>query len=123
MARGRFQERRTDSVMTVRSEACSCHPVKNPWTYYGIVEPGGAFEPDPLCVVHFPPRWKVACINWTLPDAPHAMTYLLIGDSAEVTRYHDTWAAAVTWLADHAPILEPLAEAQLKMARARMGES
>lgn len=33
---------------------CTCHPVADPWTYYGIVEPGGAMEPDPDCVVHFP---------------------------------------------------------------------
>jgi hypothetical protein len=33
---------------------CTCEPVANPWTYYGIVEPGGAFEPNPTCPEHFP---------------------------------------------------------------------
>lgn len=33
---------------------CICHPVEDPWTYYGIVEPGGALEPDPGCPAHFP---------------------------------------------------------------------
>ena len=33
---------------------CTCTPVANPWTYYGIVEPGGALEPDPDCPMHFP---------------------------------------------------------------------
>ncbi|MFH5879786.1 hypothetical protein [Arthrobacter sp. NA-172] len=33
---------------------CTCHPVENPWTYYGAVEPGGAMEPNPDCPEHFP---------------------------------------------------------------------
>lgn len=33
---------------------CLCWPVENPWTYYGIVEPGGAMEPNPDCPEHFP---------------------------------------------------------------------
>lgn len=33
---------------------CTCIPVEDPWTYYGITEPGGALEPDPDCPVHFP---------------------------------------------------------------------
>lgn len=33
---------------------CTCHVVEDPWTYYGIVEPGGALEPDVECPVHFP---------------------------------------------------------------------
>ena len=32
---------------------CECFPVENPWTYYGIVEPGGAMEPNPGCPAHF----------------------------------------------------------------------
>lgn len=103
--------------MTHPSDTCSCR-------WYTVRIPGEPHipdmheaEPDPLCAVHFPPRWKVACINWTSPDAPHATTYLLIGGSAEVIRYHDTWADAVRWLADHAAVLRPLAVAQLKIAR------
>lgn len=37
-------------------EACTCFPVKDPWTYYGVVEPGGAMEPNPDCPVHFPKK-------------------------------------------------------------------
>lgn len=33
---------------------CTCTPVSNLWTYYGIVEPGGALEPDMDCPVNFP---------------------------------------------------------------------
>lgn len=42
-------------------------------------------------------RVKVACINWTHPDAPHALVYVL--DSAEgivAERFFDTWAEAIT---------------------------
>ena len=35
---------------------CTCFPVEEPWTYYGIVEPGGALEPNPDCQMHFPPK-------------------------------------------------------------------
>lgn len=105
--------------MTLHSETCTCH-------WQGVTIPGEPHiptmyeaEPDPLCPEHFPPRWKLACINWTTPDAPHATTYLLVGGSAEVTRYHDTWADAMQWLTDHATILEPLAVAQLKLAVAK----
>ena len=31
---------------------CECWPVENPWTYYGIVEPGGAMEFNPDCPEH-----------------------------------------------------------------------
>lgn len=44
------------------------------------------------------PRWKVACINWTWPTAPHAISYLLIDGSAHVERFHDTWEDAIAWL-------------------------
>ncbi|WP_051264707.1 hypothetical protein [Nakamurella lactea] len=37
---------------------CECFPVENPWTYYGIVEPGGAMDPNPDCPVHFPANEK-----------------------------------------------------------------
>lgn len=40
--------------------ACTCHVVENPWTYYGIVEPGGALEPDYGCPVHFPENTSAA---------------------------------------------------------------
>lgn len=31
---------------------CECWPVENPWTYYGIAEPGGALEYNPDCPEH-----------------------------------------------------------------------
>lgn len=34
-------------------DECTCHQVENPWTYYGIVEPGGALEPNPECPLHY----------------------------------------------------------------------
>lgn len=37
-----------------KAVTCTCTAVENPWTYYGIVEPGGALEPDMDCPVHFP---------------------------------------------------------------------
>lgn len=78
---------------------CTCFPVENPWTYNGIVEPAGALEPDPYCIEHFPPRWKLACINWgQRPDAPRACAYLLINGEAALTRYFPTWGEAVEWL-------------------------
>ena len=33
---------------------CICWPIENPTTYAGIVEPGGALEPNPECGEHFP---------------------------------------------------------------------
>lgn len=33
---------------------CTCLVNPNPYTHYGIVEPGDALEPDPDCPTHFP---------------------------------------------------------------------
>lgn len=33
-------------------EECTCWRDENPWTYYGIVEPGGAWEWNPDCPEH-----------------------------------------------------------------------
>lgn len=82
----------------VAGDGCSCWVDPNPWTYYGIFEPGGALEPNPRCKMHFP-RWQVACINWTSPaDVPHAMTYCLVDGQAIAERFHATWAEAIAWL-------------------------
>lgn len=35
-------------------DGCSCLVNPNPWTYYGIPEPGGVLDPDPDCPKHFP---------------------------------------------------------------------
>ena len=43
-------------------------------------------------------RWQIACINWGHEVAPHAMTYLLVDDSAECTAYHETFGDAIRWL-------------------------
>ncbi len=40
-------------------------------------------------------RWKVACINWGHPDAPHAMTYRLRDAELQAEHYWPTWADAV----------------------------
>lgn len=42
-----------------------------------------------------PPRVKVACINWNLPDAPHAVSYVITGTHAIGDAYHPTWAEAM----------------------------
>jgi hypothetical protein len=41
------------------------------------------------------PRWVVACINWTHPDAPHAMSYLWDGDEMKGEAYHADWSEAM----------------------------
>lgn len=41
------------------------------------------------------PRWKVACINWGHPDAPHATSYLLVRGEAKHIAYHPTWEMAM----------------------------
>ena len=49
------------------------------------------------------PRVKVACINWTRPDAPHAVSYVLIDGMARGDTYHPTWEQAMeraAYLAD-----------------------
>ena len=49
-------------------------------------------------------RVKVACINWSHPDAPHAMTYMVTAAGERThTRACGTWAEAMAradWLAD-----------------------
>lgn len=77
-------------------DGCSCWVNPNPFTYYGIVEPGSALEPDPRCKKHFP-RWQVACLNWTTPDAPHALVYCLVDGTAYAERFFATWGDAVAW--------------------------
>jgi hypothetical protein len=58
---------------------------------------GGAseeFEPrrSPLS----DPRWRIACINWGLPNAPKAAAYYIDGDRLH-DMYFDTWTEAVKW--------------------------
>lgn len=92
-------------------QECTCSHVADPWTYYGIVEPGGAMEPDPYCLVHFPPRWKVACINWTSPEGvPRACTYVSVANEAHHVTYWKTWDEAVVWLNDVGAHLEVSAQ-------------
>lgn len=47
---------------------CICWPVENPWSYYGIVEPGGALEPNPECPLHFPPAQALSSSAKREPD-------------------------------------------------------
>jgi len=65
------------------------------------------------------PRWRVACINWTWPDAPHALTYLLIDGDAHVERFHDSWEDAVAWLESFGDKLATWADFLTRMKRER----
>ena len=48
-------------------------------------------------------RWKVACINWGLTDAPKAMAYRLWnGWLAECEEYFPTWREAYDHADHHA---------------------
>jgi hypothetical protein len=38
-------------------------------------------------------RWRVACINWSHADAPHAVVYL----EGMFDRYFTTWSEAIEW--------------------------
>ena len=40
-------------------------------------------------------RIKVACINWTHQDAPHATSYVEVGGGAYFIDYHATWDDAM----------------------------
>jgi len=42
-------------------------------------------------------RWKVACINWSHDDAPHACAYLSVNGAAGFDRYFATWSEAIEW--------------------------
>lgn len=44
--------RALDRAFVRRVAPCTCFVVENPWTYHGIVEPGGAMEFNPECPVH-----------------------------------------------------------------------
>lgn len=48
-------------------------------------------------------RWKVACINWTHPDAPHALAYAWDGHEIRAERYFPTWPDALAWANHMAP--------------------
>ena len=48
-------------------------------------------------------RWKVACINWSSPDAPHAAAYLVGPDgSAIFVCYFPIHAEAIAFADKHA---------------------
>jgi hypothetical protein len=64
-----------------------------------------------------PPRWKVACVNWPFPDAPHALTYVLIDGEACLVRPHATWEDAIVWLDESRDRLHPWAEALVRNRR------
>lgn len=51
---GNLERREIDRRVEHAQTVCHCHVVEDPWTYYGIAEPGGAMEPDVECPVHFP---------------------------------------------------------------------
>jgi hypothetical protein len=48
-------------------------------------------------------RTKVRCINWSLPRAPKAISYVLVDGEVRSADSHETWADAMgraNWLAD-----------------------
>lgn len=48
-------------------------------------------------------RWKVACINWGLTDAPKAVAYVVGSDGfACGWSYFSTWAEAIRYADHHA---------------------
>jgi len=40
-------------------------------------------------------RWKVACINWSYPDAPQALTYHWDGVEMRAEHYWPSWSDAI----------------------------
>jgi hypothetical protein len=47
-------------------------------------------------------RIKVGCINWGLPEAPKAISYVLVDGEMYNEGFHETWADAMgraNWLA------------------------
>lgn len=45
-------------------------------------------------------RWKIACINWSHPDAPHASAYILDPRGSMIASwYFPTWHEAVEFVA------------------------
>ncbi|WP_232676705.1 hypothetical protein [Nocardioides sp. R-C-SC26] len=65
-------------------------------------------------------RWRVACINWTHPDAPHAVAYLAIDHpdgtkTAEYSAYFTTWTEALGYAVTRARKYAEIRE------RARLG--
>ncbi len=49
---GRLSDEAQDWVPA--GDGCTCLVNPNPYTHYGIVEPGDALDPDPDCPKHFP---------------------------------------------------------------------
>ena len=48
-------------------------------------------------------RWKVACINWGKPDAPHALAYAWDGHEMRAQQFFPTWEQALAWANEMAP--------------------
>lgn len=87
-------------------DGCTCLVNPNPYTHYGIPEPGDALAPDYDCPMHFPkpPKWKLACINWGTDPAwmaPKALVYCLVEGEAMCERFFAEWGDAVAWLNEH----------------------
>lgn len=53
------------------------------------------------------PRVKVACINWSHADAPHALIYLLRNGEAVAEQFVDTWADAMALVPRYARLIPP----------------
>lgn len=83
------------------TENCRCWPTPPEYhfVYYGITEPGSAWEYNPHCPAHGDrPRWRIACINWGYDGFPHALVYLDDGIEARYERFFATYSEAWEWL-------------------------
>lgn len=67
----------------------------------GSTEFSAAFDADDPCCqgcldeMAAPDRVKVACINWSYPDAPHALIYVLRDGEAVADQFTSTWVEAM----------------------------
>lgn len=52
--------------------------------------------------VHHPFRFRVACINWSHRDAPHAVAYLMRNGEMVADWFFDTHAEAIAFADDRA---------------------
>lgn len=79
------------------SEPCRCWPTpeEQHFVYYGITEPGSAWEYNPYCPEHGDfPRWRITCVNWGHKDAPKFAAWM---PGPDAVRTHYTYTYAEAW--------------------------
>ena len=87
--------RRRLAAMRQRSTAATKTNDPRHRTHTGCPNRGGLFTARKVHEMNF--RWKVACINWSHPDAPHGLTHLLDGDLIVLERFFPTHAEALNF--------------------------